>query len=631
MEIDIDETILDSASRAKLEALGNEHVVNVIEEFVGRCKPAKVTVIDDSDEDVAYVRKLAKDLGEEKPLAIEGHTIHYDGYRDQARDKKSTKVLIPPGMKLSKHINVIERQEGLDEVLEIADGIMEGKECLVRFFCLGPTDSRFSICALQLTDSAYVAHSEDILYRQGYEQFKKLGGSDDFFYFIHSAGRLDERGSSADIENRRIYIDLMGNRVITLNNQYAGNSLGLKKLALRLAIKKSHEEDWLCEHMFVMGVKPLDKERITYFTGAFPSACGKTSTAMVPGNTIIGDDIAYLKPDDEGYCRAANVEKGIFGIIKDVNPEGDPEIFGALTSPRELIFSNVLVKDGTPYWLGMGRELPESGENHSGEWYKGKEDENGNEITPSHKNARYTLKINDLENADPKADDSDGVRVRGFIYGGRDSDTSPPVRQSLSWSHGVYIGAALESETTSATLGKEGVRVHNPMSNIDFLCVPLSTYIKNHLKFGDELANNPLIFATNYFLKGEDGNYLNSIPDKKVWLLWMEGRVHDEYGAIETPVGHIPIYGDIQRLFKEALGKDYTQEEYDQQFAIRVDKMLAKLDRIEAIYREEEDIPGAFLDHLTMERKRLQEVREKFGKDVILPNEFERADDTQAE
>jgi phosphoenolpyruvate carboxykinase (GTP) len=215
-------------------------------------------------------------------------------------------------------INSIEKDKGLKEIYSYLDGSMAGKEMLVRFFSLGPTNSVFSLKALQITDSAYVAHSEDILYRPAYEEFKKLNGSPDFFFFLHSAGRL-ENGVSRDIDKRRIYIDLEENRVYSVNNQYAGNSLGLKKLAFRLAIKKANEEGWLAEHMFIMGVHGLNR-RITYFTGAYPSACGKTSTAMIPGQSVVGDDIAYLRKID-GAIRAVNMESGIFGIISSVNSE----------------------------------------------------------------------------------------------------------------------------------------------------------------------------------------------------------------------------------------------------------------------------------------------------------------------
>ena len=620
--MDIDKGVLNDANLEKLEALKNDQVMEIVERYLKLLGPSKATVITDSKEDIDYVRQMTLRNGEERKLSMEGHTIHYDGYFDQARDKGATRVLVTPDMKMSKVINTKDREEGLKEVHEIMDGVMEGKEAIIRFFCLGPLRSRFAIPALQITDSSYVAHSEDLLYRSGYEHFKELKGSGEFFYFIHSAGPLDERGNTKNIDKRRIYIDLKGNRVLTINNQYAGNSLGLKKLALRLAIYKSNNEDWLTEHMFILGVKPEGKNRVTYFTGAFPSACGKTSTAMIPGQIILGDDIAYLRKGNDGKAYTVNIEQGIFGIIMDVNPEDDPVIYDTLTTPRELIISNVLVKDGKPYWLGMGKELPKEGSNHySDNWKMGDKDRDGKDVDYCHKNARYTVPIADLENADPKLHDPNGVPIQGVIYGGRDSDTLVPVFQSMDWVHGVAIGATLESETTSATLGAEGVRTFSPMANLDFLVVPLGKYIENHIKFGHSLEQAPLIFATNYFLKKE-GKYLNAKVDKKVWLMWAEGRVHNEYGAIETPVGHIPKYDDLKDLFRQIFDREYTRKEYDEQFTIRIDKFLDKLDRMDKIYAEEEGVPEAFTSCLKNLRKRLEDTKAKFGENEIAPEKF---------
>ncbi|MBN2531905.1 MAG: phosphoenolpyruvate carboxykinase (GTP) [Spirochaetales bacterium] len=619
--MNIDKSVLNDEDRQKIEYLGNPHINKYMETYVNLLKPAKVTVITDKQEEINYVRNRAIELKEETKLAMTGHTIHYDGYYDQARDKANTSVLVTPDMKMSKVINTKEREAGLKEVLGIMDGAMEGKEAVVRFFSLGPVGSKFSILAFQITDSFYVAHSEDILYRTAYEEFKKLDGSDDFFTFIHSAGPLDERGVTKNIKNRRIYIDLKGDIVLTVNNQYAGNSLGLKKLALRLAIYKANHEDWLAEHMFLMGAKPEGKSRVTYFTGAYPSACGKTSTAMIPGQTIVGDDIAYLQERD-GLAYAVNIEQGIFGIITDVNPEDDPLIYETLTTPRELIFSNVLVKDRVPAWLNMGKELPSEGMNHySDNWTLGTKDKDGKIVEHAHKNARYTMRIQELENADPNLNDPDGVPVQGVIYGGRDSDTSVPVYQSFNWAHGVFIGATIESETTSATLGKEGVRTFSPMANIDFLVVPLGTYIRNHLRFGKSLDNPPLVFATNYFLK-EKGMFLNHKVDKKVWLMWMEGRVHHEYDAIGTPIGYIPKYQDLKALFKQIFNRDYTKAGYDVQFSIRVSNWLEKMERMEKIFADEENVPEEFTTVLEEEKKRLLEAKAKYGRDIIPPDEF---------
>jgi phosphoenolpyruvate carboxykinase (GTP) len=609
---------MDKIDLQKLKELNNQHVIKVVEEAIQLCKPAKVVVITDSKEDIAYVRKLTLINGEEKKLKMEGHTIHFDGYYDQGRDKAHARYLVSKDIDWGIEVEYTEKEKGLKEIHSFFDGSMKGKEMLVRFFSLGPANSIFSLKALQITDSAYVAHSEDLLYRPGYEEFKRFNGSNEFFYFLHSAGRL-ENGVSADVEKRRMYIDLEENRVYSINNQYAGNSLGLKKLAFRLAINKAQNEGWLAEHMFIMGVHG-PQDRVTYFTGAFPSACGKTSTAMIPGQTIIGDDIAYLKKIN-GKVRAANVESGIFGIIKDVNAVDDPLIYQALTSPRELIFSNVLINDGIPYWLGMGKDIPDKGTNHSGEWFKGKKDREGKEIDCAHKNARFTISLKALNNLDSKANDPAGVPIKAIVYGGRDSDTTIPIVEALTWEHGVFLGAIVESETTSATIGVQGVREHNPMANLDFISIPFKTYIENHLKFADSLKAVPKIYATNYFLKDEVSNYLNSKLDKKVWLLWAEGRVHHEYEAIETPVGRIPKYKDLKDLFALELKKNYSEKEYIQQFSLRAVKYLEKMERMSRIF-EDIEMPATFTEELKSQIERLKETRTKFGEDIISPFEF---------
>ncbi|MBD3387460.1 MAG: phosphoenolpyruvate carboxykinase (GTP) [Candidatus Altiarchaeales archaeon] len=607
------------SSYAKLEALNNEYVNRFILEYAGHCQPDSIWVCDNSEEDIQYIRDQAVEKGEERRLKMVGHTVHFDGYRDQGRDKANTRYLLPKGVDLGE-LNSIDKEEGLAEVKGYLKGSMRGKEMLVLFFTLGPEDSDFSLPCMQITDSYYVAHSETILYRGGYRLFRDTSPNK-FFRFIHSAGKL-EGSVSKNIDKRRVYIDLEDEIVYSTNTQYGGNTIGLKKLSMRLAIQKACNEDWLTEHMFVMGVHN-DKGEVTYFTGAYPSACGKTSTSMVEGETIVGDDIAYLKVID-GRVRAVNVEKGIFGIISDVNSRDDPIIYKALTSKREVIFSNVLIdKDDVPYWIGKDGECPEEGVNHSGEWTKGKKDAAGNEITPSHKNARYTIAIDELDNRDPHASDPKGVEVGGIIYGGRDSDTSVPVEEAFNWEHGIITkGATLESETTAATLGQEGVRKFNPMSNLDFVSVPLGKYIQCNLDFGNKAKKQPRIFSVNYFLKDDEGNFLNGKEDKRVWLKWMEHRVRNKVDAIVTPTGQIPKYDDLQRMFALTLGKEYSKEDYEEQFTFRCLEHMAKIDRIEVIYREKvPDTPEIVFKVLDQQRKRIETAREEFG-DYILPDQL---------
>jgi phosphoenolpyruvate carboxykinase (GTP) len=613
---------LDAKAYQRLAAIANPDLHAFVAKYVEICNPDRVFVCTDSPEDRKFIREEAIRTGEERPLGIEGHTLHYEHYSDQGRDKEHTKFLLPPGVDLGPEIGSMDKEAGLTEIHGILQDIMMGHTAYVLFFTLGPTHSEFSIPAVQITDSAYVAHSEHLLYRSGYKDWKRLGAKARFFKFVHSEGELDARKNSKNLHERRMYMDNENSTVYSTNTQYGGNTIGLKKLAMRLAIFRAEKEGWLTEHMLLMGVHG-PKGRTTYFSGAFPSMCGKTSTAMIPGETIVGDDIAYLFKKD-GRVRAVNVEKGMFGIIEGINSTDDIIVWKALHNPGEIIFSNVLLReDGSVYWNGKDGAEPGKGYNHSGDWHKGKTDAKGKEIPASHKNARFTLDLAQLENVSPRLHDPEGVEPAGFVYGGRDSDTWMPVRQAFNWEHGIVtMGAFLESETTAATLGKEGVREFNPMSNIDFLSVPIGRYVGMNLDFGKGLTHPPAIFGVNYFLRGSDGRWLNDKTDKAIWLKWMELRVNGDAGAIQTPVGFIPKYEDLRRLFKEVHGKEYTREAYVKQFSLRVPAFLAKTRRVMEIYRTQvKDTPPAVFAVAEQEIRRLEDARAEFG-DVIPPDQF---------
>ncbi len=602
---------IDPKNLEKLVALQNERLNAFVAEAIELTNPDSVYVVTDSKEDLSTIREMAKNGGGEHALTTPGHTYHFDGPKDQARDKANTKYLLPKGMDLGESLSSMDKTEGTAEVKGFLKDSYAGKQMFVCFFCLGPTNSDFSISCAQITDSPYVAHSESILYRPGYEQFKTAG--DSFFRFLHTQGQTDANGCSVNIEKRRIYMDLEDNIVYSTNTQYAGNTVGLKKLALRLAIQKSSQEGWLAEHMFIMGINgPAGRK--TYFAGAFPSACGKTSTAMLPGQTIVGDDIAYFRKKD-GKFMTANVEQGIFGIVENVNADDDPVIFEALNSPGEVIFGNVLIADGKPYWMGMGNDITVSGTNYQGDWNPSMTD-----VNPSHKNARYTIRLDALDNVDPELNNPNGVEAGGIIYGGRDTDTQVPVEQAFSWTEGIIAkGASIESETTAATLGQAGVRTFNIMANQDFVSIPLGQYIQNNLDFVKGIENVPSIFSTNYFLKGDDGQFLNGKLDKMIWVLWAELRVNGDVEAIKTPTGWIPKYEDLAPLFKEKLNKEYTQADYVKQFTIRIPNLLAKYDRVEAIYKAKvADTPQLVYDTFAAIRKRLKDLQAEKG-DFISP------------
>lgn len=609
----------------KLKAIANPAVHDFIATTITHCNPATVFVSTDTPHDLAAIRQAAIDTHEEHPLKTPGHTIHFDGPHDQGRDKDHTKFLLPQGVDLGPEINALNRQTGLNELHTLLTNIMAGHTLYIKFYCLGPADSPFTIPCLQLTDSAYVAHSEDLLYRQGYRHFTHHPNAP-VFKFLHSQGQLQPAGLglmvSKNIDQRRVYIDLQDETIYSINTQYGGNSIGLKKLAMRLGIHRGSPEGWLTEHMLLMGIRGPNN-RLTYLAGAFPSMCGKTSTAMMNGETIVGDDIAFLRNID-GVCRAVNVEAGMFGIIEGINHTVDPLQWDALTKPAEIIFSNQLVTaDNDVYWNGRDKHPPAAGVNFTGDWHHGKTDDKGKPIPLSHKNARFTFNLAILPNVDPALHDPRGVEVQAIVYGGRDSDTSVPIEESFDWTHGLITkGACLESETTAATLGTEGVRAFNPMSNLDFLSIPIERYIEDNLRFGAGLRKPPWIFGVNYFLKDKDGKWLSEKNDKAVWLKWIDRRVHGEVEAITTPTGMIPRHDTLEKLFVEVLQKQYPLETYRRQFTVRVRENLAKIDRMTTIYKTRVmHTPAVLFSVLEEQRRRLREAQATYG-DYIAPEQL---------
>lgn len=585
--------LVQSDGIKKLESLQNFHLIEFLNKVSELCDPDSIYLVTGEDEEKEYVRKRALESGEEIKLRIDGHTIHFDHPLDQARAREDTFILTD--IKIP-YVNTKPREEGLEEVVSLLGGSMRGREMYVGFYSLGPRKSPFQILAVQVTDSPYVIHSENILYRDAFHDFT---GNKQFLKFVHSKGELD-------IKKRRIMIDLAENTVYSVNTTYAGNSVGLKKLALRLTVTKAIEEGWLSEHMAIVG---FEGEKGThYFTASFPSGSGKTSTSMI--GKLISDDLAFIK-EIKGIPIAVNPESGIFGIIQGINARDDPIIWEVLHKPGEVIFSNVLMtNDKDVYWEGSEVPKPERGYNHEGEWTR----ESGKPA--SHPNARFTVHLTSFKNLDKNWDNPNGVVIEGVIFGVRDYDTLIPVVEAFSWSHGIVtIGASMESARTSAVIGKSDELEFNPMAILDFMPVSLGRYLKNYLEFGKKLRKVPKIFGFNYFLK--DGNkFLNSKEDKRVWVNWAVKRVEDNVDSIFTPIGLIPLYEDLRTLFKRVLNKEYGKDEYERQFTLKLRKYLEKTERIITIYRKIDDTPEEVIRELKMQRERILDYINKYGDSV---------------
>jgi phosphoenolpyruvate carboxykinase (GTP) len=343
------------------------------------------------------------------------------------------------------------------------------------------------------------------------------------------------------------------------------------------------------------------------------------------GTDFIGDDLAQLWIAEDGTLRGINPEKGIFGIVRDVKREDDPYLIRALREQgAEVIWSNVLIdKDKVPHWEGNGEEHPKKGVNFRGEWWEGKTDENGNLVPISHPNSRCTVHCTSIGNYnEAAAEDPSGVEVRVITYSGRDSDTMPPVWVAKDPDQGVVIGASILSAATATEVGARGVR-RQPWANEPFIPGPLADYMHGQFAFfnSDKLKIKPIMAGLNYFLthgaRGGDGSkLLGEKRDVKVWLGWLELRVHGEVDAIDTPIGSIPKYQDLEKLFA-GIGKEYPRELYDKQFAFYVDNILARIALQEEAYRKEKGIPAKLFEVYEEQRKGLEALRARYGSIVL--------------
>ncbi|MBC8249341.1 MAG: phosphoenolpyruvate carboxykinase (GTP), partial [Anaerolineales bacterium] len=381
--------------------------------------------------------------------------------------------------------------------------------------------------------------------------------------------------------------------------------------------------------------------RKTYFAGAAPSGCGKTTTAMV-GTDFIGDDLAQLWIAEDGTLRAINPECGIFGIVQDVNRESDPYLMKCLREEgTEVIWSNVLIDEhGVPHWVGNGEEHPKKGINFQGEWWEGKTDANGKPIPLSHSNSRCTLRNSAIGNYnEAAAEDPNGVEIKVITYSGRDSDTMPPVWVAKNPDQGVVIGASILSAATATEVGAKGVR-RQPWANEPFIPGPLADYMAGQFVFfnSDKLKSKPIMAGLNYFLThgargGEGGQPFDKAQDEllgekrdvKAWLGWLELRVHGDIDAIETPIGFIPKYEDLRELFT-GIGKEYPKELYDKQFAFYLDNILARIDLQEEAYRKEKNIPARLFEVYEEQRKGLEALKARYGPIVLVEQLIEAAE-----
>ena len=619
----------DHENLIKMNRINNEEVLLKIANAISMINPDSVFVNTGSGGDVQKVKEMSMEKGEEQPLALKGHTVHFDLPQEQARIIDRTFYIVNEDESTSVLAKKILRSEADEYIKKHMHGIGKGKVLLIGCFSRGPVGCRASIPALEITTSAYVMHSANLLYRNSYNRFGEEAKNKGFFLTnVHSEGT----NRPEDLIKARVFMDRSWLTTYSMFCTYAGNTLLLKKGNHRFAVDLAtylRKGKKISEHMFITGLTGPGGKK-TYFAGAAPSGCGKTSTAMV-GTDFIGDDLARLWIADDGTLRGINPEIGIFGIVQDVNWESDPYLMKCLREEgTEVIWSNVLIDEKkVPHWVGNGEEPPKKGFNFQGEWWEGKTDENGKAIPLSHPNSRCTLSNSAIRNYNEKAaEDPAGVEIKVITYSGRDADTMPPVWVAKDPDQGVIIGASIVSAATATEVGAKGIR-RQPWANEPFIPGPLADYMDAQFAFfsSDKLKSKPLMAGLNYFLThgargGTGDKLLGEKRDVKVWLGWLEQRANGDVEAIETPIGLIPKYEDLKGLFAE-IEKEYPKELYDKQFAFYVDNIVARIDLQDEAYRKEQNMPDKVFTIYKEQRKALEALKAKFGSIVSVEQMME--------
>jgi phosphoenolpyruvate carboxykinase (GTP) len=624
------EKYIDSDNMAKLSKIKNEEALLKVANAISMCEPKSVFIDTGSKEDIEKIKAMSLEKREEEKLAMKDHTIHFDLPQDQARLVKQTFYIVNEGEKTSALAKSVLRNEGLDYVKQYMKGIMKDKVMMVGFFSRGPVGAQASIPAIEITSSTYVVHSAELLYRNCFADFdKEADRKGVFFTNVHSEGP----NRPEDVPNARIFMDRSWFTTFSTFCTYAGNTLLLKKGNHRFSVDYATYyklEEELSEHMFITGMTGPGGRK-TYFAGAAPSGCGKTTTAMV-GSDFIGDDLAQMWIAADGTCRAINPEKGIFGIVEDVNLEGDPFLMKCLRQEgTEVIWSNVLVDEkSVPQWVGNGEEAPKKGRNFQGEWHEGKTDADGKPVPMSHKNSRCTLEASAIENHNTKAsEDPAGVPVKVITYSGRDADTMPPVWAAKNADEGVAIGASIVSKATATEVGATGVN-RQPWANAPFIPGPLADYMNAQFKFFNSSkfseGNRPIMSGLNYFLTheargGSGSGLLGEKKDVKVWLGWLELYANGDVEAIETPIGFLPKYEDLKKLFNEKINKEYSEELYTMQFSLYIDNIIKRINLQTEAYKKEENLPARLFEIYEAQKKALTDLKSVHGA-VVTPDKL---------
>lgn len=528
----------------------NKNVLSWVDDMVALCKPDKIVWIDGSEEQLNTLRDEAVATGEMERLNEEklpGCLLHRTLQNDVARVEARTFICTRKEEDAGPTNNWCDPKEMYAKLTPMYDGVMKGRTMYVIPYSMGPIGSPLAKVGVELTDSIYVVLNMDIMTRMGKQAFENLGDtSNDFVRGLHSKADVNP-------DNRYIVQFPEDNTIWSINSAYGGNVLlGKKCFALRIASYQGKNEGWMAEHMLILGIENPQGE-VKYITAAFPSACGKTNLAMlIPPEVYkkqgykvwtVGDDIAWMKPGEDGRLYAINPENGFFGVAPGTNAKSN---FNALESTKKnTIFTNVAhnLDDNTVWWEGLDKNPPENAIDWLGKPWNGKEStEKG-----AHPNSRFTAPAINCPCISPEFNNPKGVPVSAMVFGGRRAKTAPLVYQSFDWKHGVFVGSTMASETTAAATGAVGVVRRDPMAMLPFCGYHMGDYFAHWLEMGEKLGDKaPKIFNVNWFRTDDEGHFIwPGFGDNMRVLMWILDRCEGKVDAVETPIGYEPKPEDI--------------------------------------------------------------------------------------